>query len=67
MAADGVPNLRLILASALQRSAPHLAPATLSARVLPVLEALEKDDDMDVLTGAREASEVCLALVHSGP
>ena len=49
----------------LQRAAPHLNAATLAAKVMPTLEALEKDEDMDVLGAAREALEVCLALIHS--
>ena len=64
MAADKVPNLRLILASALQRAAPHLAPDTLVQRAIPTLEALERDDDIDVLGAAREALEVCHSLAH---
>ena len=67
MSSDAVPNLRLILASALQRAAPHFTPATLTGTVIPALEALERDEDMDVLGAAREALESCFAIVHSGP
>ena len=66
MASDPVPNLRLILASALQRAAPHISSAALVAQVIPALEALVRDDDdMDVLGASQEALEACLALVHS--
>ena len=64
MASDAVPNLRLILARSLQRAAPHIPPPTLAARVIPALEAMEADDDIDVLGAAREALEVCLPLTH---
>ena len=64
MAQDPVPNLRLILASTLQRVAPQLTVQVLSGSVIPALEALERDEDMDVLGAAREALEVCMARVH---
>jgi serine/threonine-protein phosphatase 2A regulatory subunit A len=67
MADDRVPNLRLILANALQRAAPQLSTPTLAGRVVPALEALTLDEDMDVLGAAREALEVCLALQFSKP
>ena len=64
MARDKVPNLRLILCRSLQRAAPHLSAATLSDKVLPALEALENDDDMDVRGSSKEAYEVCHARAH---
>jgi hypothetical protein len=66
MASDAVPNLRLLLASSLQRCAPHLSTSALTGRVIPTLEALEEDEDIDVLGAARDALEACHALTHGG-
>ena len=65
MSTDGVPNLRLLLTDALARAAPYLSGRTLAREVVPALQALEKDEDMDVLGGAREALEVCLPLAQT--
>jgi hypothetical protein len=65
MADDPVPNLRLILANALQRAAPHLSARTLVGKVIPAVEALGRDEDLDVLGAARDCLEVCLA--HQQP
>ena len=65
MASDKVANLRFILAASLQRAAAHLSVGTLSSRIIPALEALEHDRDIDVLDAAREALEVCHELCHN--
>lgn len=62
MAADRVPNLRMLLATALQAAAEYLSVSTLASRVVPALQALEADEDIDVLGAARDATEACLAL-----
>ena len=64
MARDRVPNLRLILAHSLQRASAHLSAGTLAGAVIPTLEELQRDEDLDVISAAREALEVCLARAH---
>ena len=64
MSNDRVPNLRLQLPQALQRAAAHLSTNTLLGRVIPALEAMELDEDMDVIGAASQALETCLALTH---
>lgn len=62
-ARDPVPNLRLELADALARAAPHLRAHAVRTRVLPALGALGEDEDLDVAFAAREAVETCAAIV----
>ena len=62
MASDPVPNLRLLLAAALQQAAPHLPASTINKLVLPTLLQLECDEDIDVLGAAKEAIEACTTL-----
>ena len=49
----------------LQRAASRFATETLVSRVIPALEELGKDEDVDVLGAAREALEICAPLVHA--
>ena len=61
MATDRVPNLRLLLADSLPRVAEYMHADQVRESILPVLQELEADDDVDVAEAARDGRERCLS------
>lgn len=63
---DGVANVRLAAARALQAMAPVLPAGAVGVRALPRLRALQKDRDADVRAFAASAINICSARASGG-